>query len=63
MHLEILVLSNLSNFSMSYPPGVLKNTCNIILSLNGEQKRRIKEKSYFMYLFHKSNEADTEFII
>jgi len=63
MHLEILVLSNLFNFNMSYPPGVLKNMCNIILSLNGEQKRRIKETSDFMYLFHKSNEADTEFII
>lgn len=44
MHLQILVLSNLFNFNMSYPPGVLKNMCNIILSLNGEQKRRIKVK-------------------
>jgi len=63
MHLEILVLSNLFNFNMSYPSGVLKNMCNINLSLNGEQTRRIKVKTDFTYLFHKSNEAATEFII
>ena len=63
MHLEMLVLSNLYNFNVSYPPGVLINMCNITLSLNSEQRDESKEKSDFMYLFHKSNEAATEFIM